>query len=289
MGRFLTCLWRAIWRVYPHIPQTQAIAFNMFLSFLPMLLVLLGMVASTAALRAALLEGVAHLSYVLPPGSDAMLTAFLTRPGSNAWAWISLGLAGTLLVGTQMMRLIIIGFAMVYGDKHRIGFWPLNLRALLLLVITIVPALLTVHLLVFGNQMRALVARLLAQPSTLAASGGPSVAAPDASSALAQLDFFWSIAYFLVALGLAMGVLALVYHIGRPETGGWRSVLPGASLATALWWLTSRALGFYIRHVPYSAVYGGLAVAIGLMLWMEFTATIILVGAAFNAEWASAD
>jgi uncharacterized BrkB/YihY/UPF0761 family membrane protein len=38
--------------------------------------------------------------------------------------------------------------------------------------------------------------------------------------------------------------------------------------------------------VPYELVYGGLAVAIGLMLWMQLTATILFLGAAFNSEGA---
>jgi membrane protein len=61
-------------------------------------------------------------------------------------------------------------------------------------------------------------------------------------------------------------------------------VVPGAAIATLLWWTVSAALGFYLRQVPYSVVYGGLAVAIGLMLWMQITVTILLIGAAYNAE-----
>ena len=51
-----------------------------------------------------------------------------------------------------------------------------------------------------------------------------------------------------------------------------------------LWWVVSISLGFYLRHVPYSLVYGGLAVTIGLLIWMQFTATILLIGDAYNAE-----
>jgi uncharacterized BrkB/YihY/UPF0761 family membrane protein len=40
-----------------------------------------------------------------------------------------------------------------------------------------------------------------------------------------------------------------------------------------------------MRHVPYSLVYGGFATAIGLLLWMNFTAIIILLGSAYNAEY----
>jgi len=43
-------------------------------------------------------------------------------------------------------------------------------------------------------------------------------------------------------------------------------------------------LGIYVRHVKYGPVYGGLAAAIGLMVWMEFSALIVFVGAAWNAE-----
>jgi membrane protein len=84
-----------------------------------------------------------------------------------------------------------------------------------------------------------------------------------------------------------MTVLAVIYRVGRPGTRSWRSVLPGAAVATLLWWPVSSALGLYVRHVPYRAIYGGLAVAIGLMLWMQLTATIVLIGAAYNAEIAA--
>ena len=65
---------------------------------------------------------------------------------------------------------------------------------------------------------------------------------------------------------------------------GLKAHLPGAEVATVLWWTVSIALGFYLRTVPYSLIYGGLAVTIGLILWMQLTATILLIGAAYNAE-----
>jgi len=56
-------------------------------------------------------------------------------------------------------------------------------------------------------------------------------------------------------------------------------------VATLLWWVANSAFGYYVRHVPKELVYSGLAAAIGLMLWMYLTAMIILLGAAFNAEF----
>ena len=42
--------------------------------------------------------------------------------------------------------------------------------------------------------------------------------------------------------------------------------------------------GIYVRRVPYSVVYGGLAAVIGLIIWMQLSAVIIFLGAAWNAE-----
>jgi uncharacterized BrkB/YihY/UPF0761 family membrane protein len=60
--------------------------------------------------------------------------------------------------------------------------------------------------------------------------------------------------------------------------------MPGATVATLLLWITNAAFGLYVRRMPYRLVYGGLAAAIGLMLWMQLVAIVVFIGAAFNAE-----
>jgi uncharacterized BrkB/YihY/UPF0761 family membrane protein len=44
--------------------------------------------------------------------------------------------------------------------------------------------------------------------------------------------------------------------------------------------------GVYVRRVSYGVVYGGLAAVIGLIIWMQLSAVIIFLGAAWNAELA---
>jgi uncharacterized BrkB/YihY/UPF0761 family membrane protein len=62
-------------------------------------------------------------------------------------------------------------------------------------------------------------------------------------------------------------------------------VLPGALIASVLWWTADISFGLYVRKMPYDVIYGGLAAAIGLLLWMYLTAVVVLLGAAYNAEW----
>jgi membrane protein len=62
------------------------------------------------------------------------------------------------------------------------------------------------------------------------------------------------------------------------------ALLPGAVVATVLWWAADITFGWYVRRMPYDVLYRGLASAIGLLLWMFLTAIIVLLGAAYNAE-----
>jgi membrane protein len=265
MKPFLHRFYRAVCRVIPAcVTQTQAVAFNMFLAFFPMLLVVLGAVASSAAFRQALQGMIARLRPVLPPGSINILNVFLSRHSTHPWQWVLLGLGGTLLAGTQMMKLMMEGFRIVYGDRQRQDFVGRHARALLLLSATIVPSIFIVNLVVFGKQVRNWMLHTSSMP--------------------VLVRLVWSVLYVSASLLIAMLVLSIIYRVGRPGSQRWTSVMPGAAVATVLWWVVSITLGFYLRHVPYGIVYGGLAVTIGLLLWMQLTATILLIGAAYNAE-----
>ncbi len=79
---------------------------------------------------------------------------------------------------------------------------------------------------------------------------------------------------------VAMIVLALIYRVARPAATTWRSVLPGAAAATILWWGINSLLGLYFRDMRYGLVYSGVAAAIGLMVWLEFSVMIVFLGAA---------
>lgn len=251
-------------RVWPAcVTQAQAAAFNMFLAFFPMLLLVLGVVSRWAFLRDGVEDVFSNLGPLMPPGSYAILQDFLAKHAEHPLSWASVGLIGTLLAGTQTMRLLIEGFHIAQRlEKPPVleQIW----RALILLSLTLGPTVLAVVIAVFGKQMRI----------TAAQEHGSSRA----------IEVLFSAGLTVVSLVLAMFVLAVVYRVGTRGVRNWGQILPGAMIATPLWWLVSWTFGSYLRHVPYNLVYGGLATAIGLMLWMNLTMVIILFGEAFNAE-----
>lgn len=265
MKPILRNLLRALGRIFPDcVTLSQAIAFNMFIAFFPLLLLALGLLGGTSLFPDALKEIPDRLSLILPPGSSGVVAAYFVRKTVHPWRWVLLGLGGTLIAGTQVMIGYIEGFRVIEGDPLQTRYWRRQLRALAMVCLTIVPMLAVVALTVFGKQARAW---LLHHTRSVLLTR--------------ELELAF---YAAVVFVLAMGVLVLLYRLGRPGHRSYRNVLPGAAVSTVLWWTVDIFFGWYVRRMPYDAVYRGLASAIGLLLWMFFTAMIVFFGAAYNAE-----
>jgi membrane protein len=265
MSTFARTLQGALRRVFPAcVIPAQAVAFNMFLAFFPMLLFVFGILGSSDWLKEEVAELPNRLRLILPPGSERVVLNYLVRRGAHPGGWIWLGLGGTLLAGTQVMMALMQGFRVVAGDPVSGSIWTRQLRALLLLCLIIAPWLAVVVLTVFGKEARGWLIQEIGLAHLVLRLG--------------------TLFYFAFALVLGLAVLTLIYRVGRPAQVGWRGLLPGAALATLLWWVVDAGFGFYVGHMPYGAVYGGLAAAIGLLLWMYMTAIIVFLGAAYNAE-----
>ena len=68
----------------------------------------------------------------------------------------------------------------------------------------------------------------------------------------------------------------------------WRASLPGAMMATLLWFVSTLIFGLYVtRFANYSRVYGSLGAAIALMFWLYIIALCVLAGSEFNAQLAA--
>lgn len=263
--RLSTRLWGTVKRVFPRCSMiSQAIAFNVFLAFFPTLLLAVGLASSWIGSRTALLDTIRDLTEFLPPGSQSLVTDFLGRRGPDVWKFALLGWAGCLIGGSQVMKLLMDGIHLIYGEEERSSFLHRQLRGLLLLLITVAPILIAGILGVFGRPLRHWVTGVI--------------------GAHTFVNGLWLVFFPLVAMVLAMLALTVLYWVARPKEESLQRVLPGATLATLLWWLVNVVFGFYVRRVPYSLVYGGLAAVIGLLIWMQVSAVIVFLGAAWNAE-----
>jgi membrane protein len=80
--------------------------------------------------------------------------------------------------------------------------------------------------------------------------------------------------------------LAILYRFGPSrDEPRWEWLSVGTLAAALLWIVGSSALSWYLSNFAnYNATYGSLGAAIGLMVWMWMSATIVLFGAELNSE-----
>lgn len=264
LSAFARKLVRTVARVIPQCGMvSQAVAFNMFLVFFPSLLFALGLMSRFLSGKNGQ-DLTARLTTILPPGGGQLISDYVLRRGVNPWTWVLLGWLGSLLVGLQVMKLIMEGICLIYGEGHKHSFLGRQLRGLLLFSVSIVAWVTAVALSVFGRPLRHWMIRELGTSQLVRG--------------------FLTVILPLLAMVLAMLVLALIYRLALKHSTTWRSILPGAAAATILWWAVNLLFGAYVRKMHYGPVYGGLAAVFGLMMWMEFSAMIVFLGAAWNAE-----
>ncbi len=95
----------------------------------------------------------------------------------------------------------------------------------------------------------------------------------------------WTLLRWPTALLLLALVVAAIYRYAPDADLPFRSVLPGAVLAVLSWALASLAFSFFLTVFPHhGATYGGLGTAISLLLYLYFSAAVLLFGAELNAE-----
>ena len=96
--------------------------------------------------------------------------------------------------------------------------------------------------------------------------------------------FLWGWLRFPVALFLLAVVVSLVYRYGPDAKQRFRSVGLGAALAVVLWAISSVGFSFYLANfADYGVTYGSLGAAVGLLLYLYLSASVVLLGAEVNA------
>src|SRR5579875_738920 len=272
----------------------QATAYSAMVALFPALVVIAAVVALLPPWLPLKMQMADFFERVLPGNiSPLMEWYFATQhhASQTAGALLSSGVV-SLLGAANVMATLMEGFRRAHNlPLSRGSFWGRRIRALELVPLSLIPMTLASLLVVFGHVLTHWLAAEI-----------PSYVRPGFFVASTMLR--WSL-----ALGTSVGIIAVIYHLGtdlnqhvrdelepmvrepwvmlRPDWT-WRASLPGATLATALWFASTLSFGFYVtRFANYGRVYGSLGAAIALMVWLYIIALTILIGAEFNAQVAA--
>jgi membrane protein len=267
MLRFFHLLRLAVWRAFQHdaFAVAKAAAYSSILTFFPALLVVGSVLATSRGTSVYLREISYALEKILPAGSVTAL-AFLKGATQRPVGLLLMTSLLTVWTASGVMISWMEGFRNAYQLPKTWGLVKERLIAFSLVILAGVPMTFSTILVAFGSRIEARILFLLDR----------------------ELGFYvlllWMGLRWLIAILTSIAVIALVYHNGVPRTQPWHSVLPGATLATGMWFGATLLFGWYLNgYADYSIIYGSLGVGIALLVWMYMIALIILIGAEFNA------
>jgi membrane protein len=265
--RFLNLLRKAVWRAFQHdaFAIAKASAYSSILTFFPALLVLGSVLAARRNTQAFSREISDALTRILPAGTTTVQAYLRGSTGRSVSLLFTTSLL-TLWLASGVMISWMEGFRRSYDLPKIWGLVKERLIALTLVILAGVPLSCSTVLVAFGNRIET---RILFH---IGHEFSPYV------------YLMWMLLRWLIAISTSVAVIALIYHNAVPRTQPWHSVLPGATLATGLWFFMTMLFGWYLQHyADYSVIYGSLGAAIALLVWMYLISLVILIGAEFNA------
>jgi len=265
--RFLKLLWKAIWRAFEHdaFAIAKASAYSSILTFFPTLLVVGSALASGKSTQVYSREIYDALTRILPAGASTVQGYLRGNVLRSAGFLFTTSLL-TLWLASGVIVSWMEGFRRCYELPKSWGLVKERLIALSLVVLAGIPLTFATVLIAFGSKIELIILNYLDR----------------------DLGFFvllmWMFIRWLIAILTSVSVISLIYHNAVPRTQPWHSVLPGATLATAMWFVVTMLFGWYLQnYADYSVIYGSLGVAIALLVWMYLISLVILIGAEFNA------
>jgi membrane protein len=251
---------------------SQSASYSAIVSLFPALIVsaaLIALLPNVAPLKVELAE---FFDEVLPANAFSLLTSYFgsTAGAPHPHTVQSLVLAAIVSASGASSVLVILmeGMRRAHGlPRDRWPWWRRRRRSLLLVPLSLMPLVLATVLVMFGRAMTEWLAAYLwsdVQPAFFAFA----------------LAVRWTI-----ALGGVVGLTASIYHFGLPVRRPKAESVPGAVVATAMWFVSTLAFGWYVtRFANYSMIYGSLGAGIALLVWLQIVFLSVQCGAEFNAQ-----
>jgi membrane protein len=272
----------------------QSTAYSAIVALFPALIVaaaVIGLLPDTAPVRFQLAD---FFDRVLPASVSLLLDATFENAPKHAHSVRALVGAGVVSFAgaSNVISTLMEGLRRARGlPRDCWSFWQRRRRSFELVPLSLVPLAIASLLVVFGHAVTEWLVSII----------GPEVREPIYA---ATLLLRWT-----VAVGASVGLIALIYRLGVPAEcvvpasqgpgrrssnpsaasappSWWWRILPGAMLATVLWFPATLIFGWYVtRFTNYSEVYGPLGAGIALLFWLYIISLSVLCGAEFNVHF----
>lgn len=249
-----------------------ALSYSSLLSFGPLLLMVVSVAGLVYGEEAARGEVLAQLQTAIGRPAAELAQQALAHAYEHGAGGLSATIAViVMLVGsTTALAQLQTALDKIWGVKPPKQAWFAVARARLMSLLFIM---------LLGA---AVIASLIAS-SVISALSNRTVAA---------LDVVWRLADIGVPLVLMTVLFAMLFKLLPSAEVRWRDVWIGAALTSVLFTLGRLLIGLYVGRAGLTSAYGAAGSVIGLLVWVYYSAVIVLFGAELTqvvARWDGSD
>ena len=206
------------------------------------------------------------LNDVVPDNVLSIVHEQASRIASNSGSALSIGIVVGILVSLWSalsgVKAMIDALNVIYEQKETRNFVKLNLVALAFTLVGFAAFLLAI-------------ASIIVLPLVLSPIGLGSL-----TQTLTRIAR-WPVLLIVLLIGLAV----LYRYAPDRRAARWQWVSVGSLFAAMTWIVLSFLFSWYLASFAnYNATYGSLGAAVGVMIWLWISTTVMLLGAELNAE-----
>ena len=243
-----------------------ALSYYTLLSLAPLLLLVVAVAGILFGEEAARGEVLAKLDLAIGSQAAGLAQELLAHAYQRGSGWVSavIGGAGVVICAATALAQLQGSLNKIWGVRASKRAWYAVVRTRLLRLLFV---------LVLGA---AVIASLIASAVITALSSRTAEA----------LDFVWRLADIGVPLALMTGLFAVLFKLLPDADVRWRDLWVGAAITSVLFTLGRLVIGLYIGRAGVTSAYGAAGSVIGLMIWVYYSAVIILLGAELTQVYA---
>ncbi len=234
-------------------------AFFLFLSLIPMLILLCTIIPYTPLTEANLMTVITDLT---PEAMDPLIISIISEVYDKSVGILSTAAVATLWSAGKGVQALMRGLNAINGVEEHHSALVSRMIAVFYTIIMLLVLLLSLFIMVFGNVFVMMVLRHI----------------PKMGNVFAFLvNFRYLIIWALLSLGLAV----IYAYIPGVRTKLWMQ-LPGAALAAWAWNLVSFGFSIYVDYFNGFSTYSSLATIVMIMIWLYIGIYVIMIGAYVN-------
>lgn len=236
-----------------------SIAFFFFLSVVPMLMMVCTIIPYTPLTEEDLVTAVTEIT---PEMVDPLAESVISDVYDKSAGILSVAVIATVWSAAKGVMALMQGLNAVNGVEEKRNYFVVRLIASFYTVVMLLVVILSLFLMVFGNQLVNLALYRIPHMRQV-------------------VSFAMNFRFLLVWLILTL-LFAAIYAYVPDRKLKFKEQVPGAVFSAVMWSVFSWGFSLYVTYGNSYGIYGSLAIIIIVLLWMYFCMYLMLIGAYIN-------